>query len=72
MNILMLKDQLNLKPKIIYSSNENRGWIGDNSFIFLSNKKLKKTGWKPQYSIEKSIIDTLEFLKNNKWILKRK
>ena len=57
---------------LLYSSNETRGWIGDNSFIFLSNKKLKKIGWKPKYTIEKSIIDTLEFLKNNKWILNRK
>ena len=71
-SIKIITNQLSLKPKVIYSSNENRGWIGDNSFIFLSNKKLKKTGWKPQYSIEKSIIDTLDFLKNNKWILKRK
>ena len=68
----IITKQLKLKPKIIFSSKENKGWIGDNSFIFLSNKKLKKTGWKPKHSIEYSIIDTLNYLKNNKWILKRK
>ncbi len=71
-SVKIITKELNLKPKIIFSSKESRGWIGDNSFIFLSNKKLKKTGWKPKHSIEESIIDTLDYLKFNKWILKRK
>ena len=71
-SIKIITNNLKLNPKLIFSSNESRGWLGDNSFIFLSNKKLKKIGWKPKYTIEKSIITTLDYLKKNKWILNKR
>jgi len=41
------------------------GWPGDIPQMLLSINKLKKFGWKPRYSIKESIIDTLDYLRNN-------
>ncbi len=56
---------LNLKPKFIFSGGK-RGWIGDVPLIKLSTRKIRKIGWVPKNSIKKSIIDTLNYLKNSK------
>lgn len=61
---------LNLKPKIIYKGGK-RGWIGDNPFIFLETKKIRSTGWKPKYSIDKSVAITTKYLIKNSWLLKK-
>lgn len=58
---------LNLRPKIEYTGG-NRGWIGDNPFIFLDTKRIQSTGWKPQLSIEQAIIRTLRWLESNRWV----
>jgi UDP-glucose 4-epimerase len=49
---------LGLKPRLEYSGGD-RGWVGDNPFIFLDTKKIRATGWSPQLTIEQSIIRTL-------------
>ena len=36
--------ELGLKPKIHYSGGD-RGWIGDNPFIYLDTKRITKLGW---------------------------
>ncbi|OGF50372.1 MAG: nucleoside-diphosphate sugar epimerase [Candidatus Firestonebacteria bacterium RIFOXYA2_FULL_40_8] len=59
---------LGMKPKLKYSGGE-RGWIGDNPFIFLETKKIRKLGWKPKLTIEEAIIKTVKYLENNKQIL---
>jgi len=62
---------LGLKPKIHYTGGD-RGWIGDNPFIYLDCQKIRSLGWHPQLTIKESIIRTLEFLENNPWLLERK
>jgi len=62
---------LDLKPEIRYTGGE-RGWIGDNPFIFLDCKKIHSLGWKPQYTIQEGITKTLEFLEQNQWVLERR
>jgi UDP-glucose 4-epimerase len=62
---------LNVSPRKVYSGGE-RGWIGDNPFIFLDCSKIKKLGWKPKYTIKEGIIKTLSYLEENKWILDRR
>jgi UDP-glucose 4-epimerase len=61
-------EYLDLSPKLIYSGGE-RGWIGDNPFIFLDCSKLKELGWKAELTIEQAVIRTLQFIENNKWLL---
>jgi UDP-glucose 4-epimerase len=58
---------LGLKPRLEYTGG-NRGWIGDNPFIFLDTKKIQATGWKPKLTIEQGIIRTLRWLQENQWV----
>lgn len=58
---------LGLKPKLEYSGGE-RGWIGDNPFIFLDTRKIRATGWEPKLTIEQGIVRTLRWLENNRWV----
>ena len=58
---------LGLKPRLDYTGGD-RGWIGDNPFIFLDTKKISATGWKPRLTIEQGIIRTLRWLEANRWV----
>jgi UDP-glucose 4-epimerase len=58
---------LGLKPRLDYTGG-NRGWIGDNPFIFLDTKKIQATGWKPKLTIEQGILHTLRWLEANRWV----
>jgi UDP-glucose 4-epimerase len=62
---------MGLRPRLEYSGGD-RGWVGDNPFIFLETKKIRATGWKAQFTIEQSIIRTLQWLQENQWVLKRR
>jgi UDP-glucose 4-epimerase len=62
---------LGLKPRLDYSGGD-RGWVGDNPFIFLETKKVGATGWAPQLSIERAIIRTLQWLQRNQWVLTKR
>src|SRR6267154_377660 len=58
---------LGLKPRRDYTGGD-RGWIGDNPFIFLDTKKIAATGWKPKLTIEQGIVRTLRWLEANRWV----
>jgi UDP-glucose 4-epimerase len=58
---------MGLKPEIRYTGGD-RGWIGDNPFIFLETKKIRATGWKPKLTIEQGIVRTLRWLEANRWV----
>ncbi len=62
---------LDVNPERKYSGGE-RGWIGDNPFIFLDTTKVRTLGWKPKLTIQQGIIRTLEYLQENQWILERR
>jgi UDP-glucose 4-epimerase len=62
---------LGLKPKLEYTGG-NKGWIGDNPFIFLDTKKIRATGWKTTLTIEQAIARTLKWLQENQWVLQRR
>lgn len=67
-SISWITEYLGLNPKIIYTGGE-RGWIGDNPFIFLDTSKINNAGWKPKLTTKEAIIKTLDFLQSNRWIL---
>lgn len=48
----------------------NKGWIGDNNFVYLDNKKLKQLGWKPKLSFREGIKKTVTYLQDNPQLLK--
>ncbi len=59
---------LGLSPKLEYSGGD-RGWIGDNPFIFLDCARMRSMGWAPRYGIRESVIKTVEYLANHRWLL---
>lgn len=63
-------EQLGMMPDCSYTGTE-RGWIGDNPFIFLDCTKLRKLGWEPQLNIREGIIRTVEYLQRNSWVLEQ-
>lgn len=58
---------LGVQPKLEYTGGD-RGWIGDNPFIFLDTKKIQATGWKPKLTIAQGIVQTLRWLEANRWV----
>ncbi len=64
-------DALTLKPQREYSGG-NKGWVGDNPFIFLETKKIQSTGWKTSLTIEQGIKRTLQWLQANQWVYETK
>ena len=70
-SIKIICDILKCKPKLFFKGGR-RGWVGDSPLIFLDIKKLRKSGWKPSYTIKQSIKITTKYLLDNQWILKRK
>ncbi len=70
-SIHWISEHLGLKPRLDYGGGD-RGWIGDNPFIFLDTKKIQASGWKPKLTIRESILRTLQWLEANPWILEKK
>ena len=60
--------EMGVNPKLEYSGGE-RGWVGDNPFIFLDTKKIQSLGWKPKVSIEEGVVRTVRWLRENEWVL---
>lgn len=63
-----ISQTLGVQPKVEYTGGD-RGWIGDNPFIFLDTKKIRSLGWVPKRSIREGVVKTVEFLKSNEWVL---
>jgi UDP-glucose 4-epimerase len=55
---------LGLTPELRFSG-DDRGWVGDNPFIFLDCAAIRSLGWRPQLNIKQAVIRTLEFLEQN-------
>ena len=64
-------EYLTVSPERIYSGGD-RGWVGDNPFIFLDCSRLRALGWRPTLSIREGVIRTLDYLDRNRWVLERR
>ena len=60
-------DEMGLDPKFDFGTGD-RGWIGDNPVVLLDVQKALSTGWRPTYSIESSIRQTVRWLLEHRWI----
>ena len=58
---------LGVTPRLDFTGG-NRGWIGDNPFIFLDTQRITASGWQPKLSIEQGIVRTLRWLETNRWV----
>ncbi len=59
---------LGVQPELRFTGGE-RGWVGDNPFIFLDTAKVRKTGWVSRLTIQQGIIRTIAWLEKNQWVL---
>lgn len=64
-------EHLGIDPTFEFTGGE-RGWVGDNPFVFLDVSKMRATGWEPEFSIRESIIATVDWLAANPWLLERR
>jgi UDP-glucose 4-epimerase len=55
---------LGLAPELRYHGGD-RGWVGDNPFIFLDCTAIRSLGWRPKLNIQQAVIRTVEFLEQN-------
>ena len=62
---------LGLRPTLEFTGGE-RGWVGDNPFIFLDTARVQSTGWKPKLTIEQGIGRTLKWLQENAWVYEKR
>src|SRR5271156_795859 len=62
--------KLGLKPTLQFSGGD-RGWIGDNPFIYLDTRKVRQQGWLPQNTIQQSVEATVDWLTANQWIFEK-
>jgi UDP-glucose 4-epimerase len=63
--------ELGVQPRRVYTGGE-RGWVGDNPFIFLDTSFLRGFGWKPKLTIRQAVVKTLDYLKANRYVLRRR
>ena len=66
-SVVIICKALSLTPQLTHTGG-NRGWIGDNPFIFLDTKKIIQTGWSTKVDIKGGIVKTLNWLKENPWV----
>jgi UDP-glucose 4-epimerase len=60
-------EELGVKPKLEYSGGD-RGWVGDNPFIFLETNRIQSLGWKPKLGIREGVIKSVKYLRENEWV----
>jgi len=61
-------EHLGVRPRMEYTGGD-RGWVGDNPFIFLDCSKMRALGWEPRFSIRESVMKTVEYLVDHRWLL---
>jgi UDP-glucose 4-epimerase len=70
-SISWICDFLGLNPELELTDGD-RGWVGDNPFIFLDTTKVRETGWEPKLSIREAVIRTVAWLKENQWVFDKR
>lgn len=59
--------ELGVQPELKYTGGD-RGWIGDNPFIFLDTQRIRALGWEPKCSIQEGVLKTVRYLRENEWV----
>jgi UDP-glucose 4-epimerase len=60
-SIRIICRRLGLSPTLEYTGGD-RGWIGDNPFIFLDCTRVRRLGWAPKLTIREGVERTLAYL----------
>ena len=67
-SISWITKRLGLQPKLNYTGGD-RGWIGDNPFIYLDTTAMKSHGWSVTHTIQSAVEDTVNWIQQNQWVL---
>lgn len=60
--------RLGIEPEFEYTGGD-RGWVGDNPFIYLATEKARASGWQPRFGIREAVESTVDYLLAHPWIL---
>jgi UDP-glucose 4-epimerase len=63
-SIAWISEYLNVRPEITYTGGD-RGWVGDNPFIYLDCSRIRALGWRPKLSIRDGVLRTLAFFERH-------
>jgi UDP-glucose 4-epimerase len=63
-------ERAGLTPEVMYTGGD-RGWVGDNPFIYLDITRMLATGWEPAHTIRQAVEATADYLLASPWILDR-
>jgi UDP-glucose 4-epimerase len=63
-----ISERLGVNPALEFTGGD-RGWIGDNPFIFLDCSKIRRHGWAPKLTIKDGVWRTLDYLRANPQLL---
>ena len=66
-SIAVIAGRLGVQPELVYSGGE-RGWVGDNPFIFLETRRIRALGWAPKLTIRQGVERTVDWLGANPWV----
>ena len=64
-------EELGVRPELEYSGGD-RGWVGDNPFIFLETEKIRSLGWNPRCDIREGVVKTVQYLRDNEWVFQER
>jgi UDP-glucose 4-epimerase len=70
-SISWICQRLKVTPTLEFTGGE-RGWVGDNPFIFLDTIKVRKTGWRSELTIRQGIERTVDWLADNQWVFEKR
>jgi UDP-glucose 4-epimerase len=59
-----ITSRLGVSPRLDYTGGD-RGWIGDNPFIYLDTTRIRALGWTPKLSIREAVLRTVDYLQAN-------
>lgn len=63
--------RLGVNPKLEFTGGD-RGWVGDNPFIFLDTRKIRSTGWDASLTIQQAVEKTVDWLAGNSWVFAKR
>ena len=67
-SIAWITERLGVAPLVDYTGGD-RGWIGDNPFIFLDTSRIRELGWAPKLTIRDGVLRTVDYLQTHPSIL---
>jgi UDP-glucose 4-epimerase len=70
-SISWICERLKVAPTLEFTGGD-RGWVGDNPFIFLDTAKIRGTGWRSELTIRQAVERTVDWLQDNEWVFEKR